>query len=563
MKTCIVPDSSGAKSAVLRLWLPWLACFCLPFFSHSVYPTEPASLQPKPNILIIVADDMGFSDAGCYGGEIQTPNLDRLAENGLRFTQFYNTARCWPSRACILTGYYAQAVRRDSLPGVASGAGGGRPKWARLLPEHLNPLGYRSYHSGKWHVDGPRLAGGFDRSYSIEDHNRYFAPRDHFEDDVKLPPVESGSNFYITTFIANHAIKCLREHAAKYSSQPFFQYLAFTSPHFPLQALPQDFAVYQDRYRAGWDVIRQERYQRMKKRGLVNCALSKLEPDIVASWNLTEEKLCAQIGPDEVGRAIPWESLSEGQKKFQAIKMALHAAMIHRMDIEIGRVLDQLKAMGVLENTVIFFMSDNGASAEQIIRGDLHDRAASPGSSRTFLCLGPGWSSAANTPLRLHKSWVHEGGIATPLIVHWPAGMKARGELRRDPGHLIDLAPTILELVGIQWPKALDGQALPPLPGRSLASAFTKDASIKRDFLWWFHDGNRAVRVGNWKLVADHQGPWELYDLRSDRCESRNLAADHPGKVRELAQEWTRRLGEFRALATANGLPLKSSQNRP
>jgi arylsulfatase A-like enzyme len=514
----------------------------------------PAAAAPvKPNILLIVADDMGFSDAGCYGGEIQTPNLDRLAKNGLRFTQFYNTARCWPSRASLLTGYYAQAVRRDNLPGVGGGAQGVRPKWARLLPQYLKPLGYRSYHSGKWHLDGPRLAGGFDRSYSLEDHNRYFAPRDHFEDDRKLPPVEPGSNFYTTTFIADHAIKCLQEHAAQYGRQPFFHYLAFTSPHFPLQALPQDIAVYQDRYRVGWDVIRRERHERMEKMGLVKGALSKLDPDVWPSWNLTEEKLRERIGPGEAGRAIPWNDLTAEQKGFQAMKMSLHAAMVHRMDIEIGRVLDQLKTMGALDNTLVFFLSDNGASAEQIIRGDLHDRTAPPGSAPTFLSLGPGWSSAANTPLRLHKSWVHEGGISTPLIVHWPAGLKVHGKLRHNPGHLIDLAPTILELAGGQWPATLDDQPVPPPPGRSLVPAFTRDGSVTRDYLWWFHDGNRAIRMGDWKLVANHQGPWELYNLRSDRIESRNLAGNHSDKVRELEQAWARHAEEFRVLATADG----------
>ena len=402
-------------------------------------------------------------------------------------------------------------------------------------------------------MDGPRLAGGFDHSYSLEDHDRYFAPRNHFEDDVKLPPVQPGSDFYTTTFIAGHAIKCLQEHAAKYAGQPFFQYLAFTSPHFPLHALPQDVAIYQDRYQAGWDVIRQERYERMKKMGLINCALSKLDSGTVPGWNLSEEKLREQIGPGEAGRAIPWIKLTAEQKQFQAAKMALHAAMIHRMDLEIGRVLDQIKTMGAFENTVIFFMSDNGASAEQIIRGDLHDRTATPGSAQTFLSLGPGWSSAANTPLRLHKSWMHEGGISTPFIVHWPAGIKARGELRRNPSHLIDLVPTILELAGGKGPKTIDGEAVPPLPGQSLVPAFTKDGSVTREYLWWFHDGNRAIRIGDWKLVADHEAPWELYDLGQDRSESRNLAAEHPNKVSELGEAWTKHAEEFRTLATADG----------
>ena len=513
-----------------------------------------AAAGKQPNFLLILADDMGFSDAGCYGGEIQTPNLDRLANGGLRFTQFYNTARCWPSRASILTGYYAQQVRRDAIPGVGGGAAGQRPAWARLLPAMLNPLGYRSYHSGKWHLDGKVLAGGFDHSYSFYDSDRHFNPKVHTLDDRPLPPVKPESGYYDTTAIAQHAIGMLAEHQAQHSQQPFFLYLAFTCPHFPLHALPQDIALYQDRYRAGWDALRLERYGRMRKMDLVNCPLSLLDPAIIPSWNLAEDKLREQIGPGEIGHAVPWDTLTAEQKQFQPIKMTLHAAMIHRMDIEIGRVLDQLKTMGDFDNTVIFFLSDNGASAEQIIRGDLHDRTAPPGSAKTYLSIGPGWSSAANTPLRLHKSWVHEGGISTPLIVHWPQGIRARGELRSNPGHLIDLAPTILDLAGGKWPTTLDGHPVPPPPGKSLVPVFTKDGSVPHDYLWWYHDGNRAIRIGDWKLVADHQNPAELYNLTEDRSETKNLAATHPEKARELDQVWAKHLEEFRALAS-QGLP--------
>jgi arylsulfatase len=241
--------------------------------------------------------------------------------------------------------------------------------------------------------------------------------------------------------------------------------------------------------------------------------------------------------------------------------MTLHAAMIHRMDLEIGRVIGQLEKMGVLDNTIIFFLSDNGASAEQIIRGDGHDRHAAPGAAGTFLSIGPGWSSAANTPFRLHKSWVHEGGISTPLIVQWPKGISARGQLRHNPGHLIDLAPTILELAGVKWPESAHGLAVPPPPGKSLVPVFTHDGSVAHDYLWWFHDGNRALRVGDWKLVADHAKPFELYDLRSDRSESHNLAAAYPDKVKALEQAWTRRMEEFRALATPDLPPGRAAKN--
>jgi arylsulfatase len=316
-----------------------------------------------------------------------------------------------------------------------------------------------------------------------------------------------------------------------------------------LQALPQDIALYKDRYIEGWDEIRKERYANMEKVGIVNYELSKLDPLAAPHWNLSEEELRKQVNPNEVGHAVPWDTLTAGQKDFQAAKMAVHAAMVHRMDIEIGRVIDQLRAMGALDNTVIFFVSDNGASAEQIVRGDGNDPTAPVGSAGTFMGIGPGWASTANTPLRLHKSWVHEGGISTPLIVQWPAGLKAHGELRTNPGHLIDLVPTVLDLVGAKQPDMVAGMPMPPLPGKSLVPAFAKDGAVKRDYLWFCHDGNRAIRMGDWKLVADHNKPWELYDLSVDRSETKNLASAYPEKVKEMEAAWIKHADELKALA--------------
>ena len=513
----------------------------------------------KPNILIILADDMGYSDLGCYGGEIQTPNLDELAQHGLRFTQFHNTARCWPTRAALLTGYYAQQVHRDSLPGIKRG---NRPKWARLLPEMLRPLGYRSYHSGKWHLDGKPLENGFDHSYNLADHSRYFSPQLHYEDDQKLPPVKQDSGYYATTAIADHAIRCLREHAEKYADQPFFHYLAFTSPHFPLQALPEDIARYRDAYLRGWKSAREQRWRRIQKLGLVHGVLSAVEREVGPPYDFPEAFKI--LGPGEVNRPLPWDELTEEQRKFQATKMAIHAAMVDRMDREIGRVLDQLRAMNAMDNTLIFFLSDNGASAEIMVRGDGHDPSAEPGSAATFLCLGPGWSTMSNTPFRYHKTWVHEGGISTPLIVHWPQGIAAQGEFRRDVGHVIDLVPTVLEVAGGKRFETWEGQPVPPPPGRSLVPAFSKDGSVSRDYLWWYHEGNRAIRIGDWKLVAAGQkGPWELYDLSTDRTETQNLVAQYPNKARELEHAWNKHADEFRALANADpSLPKTAQKNK-
>jgi len=523
-----------------------LTLLVVPALAHTIRAADPTA--KKPNIVILLADDMGFSDAGCYGGEIATPNLDALAKNGLRFTQFYNTARCWPTRAALLTGYYAQQVRRDTIPGVKSGGQGVRPPWARLLPDMLQPLGYRCYHSGKWHVDGKPLANGFDRSYSLNDHDRHFTPRQHTEDDKPLPPVQAKAGYYSSTAIADHAIKCLQGHDEKYPDRPFFAYVAFTVPHFPLQAPAEDIARYRDRYLPGWDALRDERWIRLKERKIGGTGLAPVERDVGPPYAFPDA--LKKLGPNELNRPLPWKNLTAGQRAFQARKMAVHAAMVDRLDREIGRVVAQLRAMGALDNTLLFFLSDNGASAEMMVRGDGHDPNAAAGSGATFLSIGPGWSSLCNTPFRRHKTWVHEGGISTPLIVHWPRGIAARSELRHTPGHVIDFVPTILEAVGGRRFETWGGQPVPPPPGKSLVPLFAKDGTVSHDSLWWLHEGNRALRAGNWKIVAaGKDSPWELYDLSSDRSETKNLAADRPDKVRELAAIWTRQFEDYAALA--------------
>ncbi len=508
------------------------------------FPCVAAQAKP-PNVLLILADDLGFSDIGCYGGEMATPNLDALAAGGLRYTQFYNTARCWPTRAAWLTGYYAQQVNFDTIPGLPKAETHKRPAWSHLLPEYLHELGYRAYHSGKWHVDKTPFTSGFDHSYSYLDYDHNFSPSNHTLDDRPLPPVKLGDNYYSTVAITDHAIDFLKEHHEQHADQPFLAYVAYVVPHFPLQAPAEDIARCKGRYDQGWDAVRATRFQRMQSTLKLPTDLSALEPKVgPPSHNQLAHD---QFGDQEIWHETPWSDLTAAQRDWQARKMEVHAAMVERMDREIGRLIAQLKAMEAYDNTLVLFLSDNGASAELMIRGDGHDPSASFGSAKSFLCLGPGWSNAANTPFRRNKTWVHEGGIATPLIAHWPAGIAARGEFRHTVGHVIDLAPTIMHLAGGTWPPRSDAPV--PPPGKDLSPTFASDVDIPRDFLWWYHTGNRAIRQGDWKLVSAKDEPWELFDLSRDRAENHDLANGKPEKVVELKSLWEKELQSFKELA--------------
>jgi arylsulfatase A-like enzyme len=525
--------------------LSFLSWFLLILFAVIVAPAFAAA--PRHNVLIILADDMGFSDLGCYGSEMRTPTLDALAADGLRYTQFYNTARCWPTRAALLTGYYAQEVRFDELPGAPKGAPRTRPNWAHLLPEYLKPLGYHSYHSGKWHLDSTPVKCGFERSYALLDYDHNFSPKHHTLDGEPLPPVKLSDGYYSTTAITDRAVEFLKQHHEQHADAPFFEYVAYVVPHFPLQAPPDDIARVADRYQTGWDNIRQVRWQRIEEKLHLPGELSPLEPQIGPPYKNAQAR--KEFGELEVWHETPWNELTDKQQKFEAQKMAIHAAMIERMDHEVSRLVDQLRAMKAYDDTLVLFLSDNGASSEIMIRGAGHDATATPGSAATYLCLGPGWSNAANTPFRRHKTWVHEGGIATPLIAHWPAGISSKGELRSAMGHVIDLAPTILSLAGGSWPTEFEGKKLPPNPGKDLSPTFASDVKIERDFLWWFHNGNRAIRQGDWKLVSAKGDAWELFDLAHDRAENNDLANSQSAKVKELASAWTATLQEFQKLA--------------
>ena len=536
----------------MTTFLRFITCIALTLTIPWAFAASDAESLSTPNILVIIVDDMGFSDPGCYGGEIETPNVDSLAANGLRFTQFYNTARCWPTRTALMTGCYPQRVGSDPVI-----PGGKLPQGTMLIPHYLKPLGYRSYHSGKWHVPLaplPCTDGGFDRSYEQQDSDRNFYPNSHCLDEKPLPPVQPDSNHYSTTAIADYAIAQLREHAEKTPHLPFFSYVAFMSPHFPLHAPQKDIDKYRDTYQVGWDVIRQRRYEKLKTMGIVNCSLSPLE-EVGPPYNFDN---LAPLGEGEVFIPKPWSQLTHAQKAFQAAKMSIHAAMVDCIDQEVGKIIAQLKQMDAFDNTVIFFLSDNGASAEIMIRGDGHDPSVPSGSGKSFLCLGPGWSTASNTPFRRHKVWVHEGGISTPLVVHCPKLITAanHGKFRKQPGHVVDLLPTILELAGATVPDTFDGVKSFALSGASFCdSILAADDNVsnktKPRTLFFSHEGNRAIRVGDYKAVSaakTRQGDdeWRLYDLSQDRSEQNDLSEKMPEKRNELVNTWNTLDKQFR-----------------
>ena len=532
----------------LMLWI----VLAMPSFLQA---GDPKAAQP-PNFLIILCDDLGYSDLGCYGSEINTPQLDAIANSGRRFAQFYNTARCWPTRGALLTGYYAQQIRRDTVPGVKSGGQGTRPKWAKLLPERISKLGYHSYHSGKWHVDGLPTQNGFEKSYSLQDHDRHFHPKNHTLDDKPLPPATSSDGYYSSNEIASRAIDQLRYHQENHQGNPFFSFVAFTAPHFPLHAPQEIVDKYKPIYQQGWDRIRQQRWNKLKQLGLARDLQrpSDIETDIGPPYHFPEA--LQKLGTGELNRPLPWEQLSPQQKAFQADKMAVHAAMIEAMDSQIGRIFDFIKQDSARwENTLVLFLSDNGASAEIMVRGDGHNPNAAAGSAQSYLCLGPGWSSVSNTPFRRHKTWVHEGGIATPMIAHWPAGIQSDPNPVSTPYHVIDIAPTILALASKHAGTEFESPD-PKFPGLSFAREFQEQANrasrTESRVLWWQHEANRALRDGNLKIVASGKdSPWELYDLAQDRAETENLATQRPQELERLAKTWNELTEQFRLQATA------------
>jgi arylsulfatase len=522
----------------------------------------------RPNIVLIMADDMGFSDLACYGSEIPTPHLDALATGGLRFTQFYNTARCSPTRAALLTGLHPHQAGMGRLAEEATDLTTQHPAGylSYLAPnsvtiaEALRPSGYRTYMAGKWHL-GQRdqskwpLQRGFDRFYGLlTGVSSYFKPVDDRGltlDNRQLPP-PTDPDYYTTDAFTDFAIQTVREHA---SPAPFFLYLAFTAPHWPLHARAEDIAKFTGRYRAGWDALRAERHARQKSLGFF-AADAPLSPR------------------DEGARA--WDALTPAEQSDLDYRMAVYAAQVHRMDWNVGRLVTTLREQGQLENTLLIFLSDNGGCAEPYT--DLGGQPAARINDPAFsgpVSYGTGWANASNTPFRKFKSMLHEGGISAPLIVHWPAGLKSKpGSLDPTPGYLTDIMPTVLAASGAIYPATNYDRPTVPLEGRSLLSTTASLASGAPRIFTWEQYGFKAVRVGDLKAVFSppnlHDkrglGRWELYDLARDRTELRDLAAERPADLKKLVahwDEWAARAQVFPAPAPAAGTKEKQAPKSP
>jgi arylsulfatase A-like enzyme len=534
----------------------------------------------RPNIIIVMSDDMGWSDIGCYGGEIATPNLDGLAANGLRFTQFYNTARCCPTRASLLTGLYPHQAGIGHMmeDRGQDGYRGDLNRNSATIAEVLRPAGYATYAVGKWHVTPGQgkekladthnwpLQRGFDRYYgTIHGAGSYYDPSSLVRDN-KLITVANDEDYrpakyYYTDAISDHAARFIRENRR---GHPFFMYVTYTAAHWPMHALENDIAKYKGKYDQGYAPIRQARYEKAQRLGL-------LDPH----WPISQQ-------------ALDWGSVEN--KPWEASGMEVYAAMIDHMDQGIGRIIAELKRQGQFDNTLIFFLQDNGGCAEltgrtttqrnpyktrpekavyapmgkdeqqynsspqqtRDGRAVIMGTGAMPGPEDTYIAYGRGWANVSNTPFREYKHWTQEGGISTPLIVHWPKGIPRpqRNKLVRAPGHLIDLMATAVDFSGAKYPAEIEGQKIHPMEGISLRPVLTGKPLNRAQPIFWEHEGNRAVRAGKWKLVAKENQPWELYDMEVDRTEMNNLAAKYPEKVKDLSAQWDA------WAARANVLPL-------
>lgn len=530
----------------------------LAFFLLLTGLISPVLATEKPNIIIILADDLGYSDLGCYGGEISTPNIDALAKGGVRFTQFYNSARCCPSRASLMTGLYpTQAGIGDfttAKPSPNRGPGylGRLNNQCVTLAEVLKPIGYRSYYAGKWHMHektGP-IKRGFDEFYGYtrgHSHDQYDA--DYY---IRLPEGRrkeidpTDDTFYATDVFNQYALEFIRQ--GQESAQPWFLFLGHSSPHFPIQAPASTADKYDPVYARGWDLLREDRFKRMEQNGLVNGD----------HWSLTTRSLVpvdrAEIANGHPGEPNPaWETLEPARQKDLARRMAVFAAMVEHVDQGVGKIVSHLKKTGELSNTLILFLSDNGACYEWgpfgfdgvsrrginiLHKGDDLDKVGGRG---TYHSYGSAWANLSNTPLRLYKHFTHEGGIITPFIAHWPDGIRHPDQWIRQPAHVMDVMPTILEATGAEYPDDYNGNKITPVEGTSLLPAM-KGKKLPERALGFDHQGAHAYRKGDWKVVWSKRMPyeieWELYNLAEDRCETTDLADQRPDLVQEMAAKW-------------------------
>ena len=499
----------------------------------------------KPNIILILADDMGYSDIGCYGGEINTPNLDLLAENGIRFSQFYNAARCCPTRASLISGVYPHQAGMGAMVKTTEKASEG-PYQGYLsrncvtIAEVLKEAGYYTAGSGKWHVGEERphwpTDRGFDNYYGlISGAANYFditrgkraGIKRHFAIDstAYVPPNEG---FYMTDAITENAVRFLDTASVK--DEPFFLYIPYTAPHWPLHAKQEDIDKYRGKYMKGWDMLRQERYERMIKMGIID-----------KTWGLSERNQ----------QVTPWDDLDEDQKDQMDLLMSIYAAQVDCLDKGIGEVLSKLEAMGASDNTIVMFLSDNGGCEEtgpfgQDFWGNFWDGEARPGSGDSYHSYGGSWANLSNTPFRKYKKRTHEGGTATPFIVKWPKGDLKKGSLCHHPGHIIDIMATICDVADVNYPEAYKGNTIVPLQGISFKPYITGESEIRPRTLYWEHEGNRAIRKGDWKLVSMSDKPWELYDLSKDRSETSNLIeskAEIANEMKHLYDKWAEKVG--------------------
>jgi arylsulfatase len=492
-------------------------------------PTQAQISGTKPNIIVMLVDDMGFSDIGCYGSEIPTPNIDKLAANGVRFSQFYNTARCCPTRAALMTGLYSHQA---GVGWMTTDFGAEYPGFrGRLLEDRisiaevLKPAGYFTAMVGKWHLgQGPRPpAERFDRSLQGMSGGFYFPDTGgrKFQNLVlngrklEADAPELPKKWYSTDLWTDFGLRFIDEALAE--KKPFFLYFAHNAPHFPLQADPEDIAKFRGKYKAGWDALSDARHKRQVELGLIN-----------KNWDKAPRPSTVKA----------WASLSEAEKDHFDNLMAIYAACVWRIDRSVGTLVEGLKKRGVFENTVIFFMSDNGGNAE----GGPNGTAKGPGelgSANSTVFCGESWAWMQNTPFRKFKHYNHEGGIASPLIVHWPSGLKAHGEWRTQAGHLIDIMPTCADLAGARFPSEFNGKPTLPPEGESLRPFLASSTASRTRPLFWEHEGNAAVRDGDWKITRlGYNAAWELYNMAADRTEQHNLAADQPEKEKAMAAQW-------------------------